>query len=142
VKLTGAQILAMETPIPGKAKAPLRDLVEADLPAGLSLRIARLTRAIDAEFAAFGQIRMRLIKKWGTANAGGETVTIPIDKVHELNMEWGEALRQVVEIKDEIIHISEEEMGDLKISPLAILTLEPAVTFGKVEKKKLPKPKH
>jgi len=138
MKLTGAQIVQMNTPGPGAPRAPLRQLVEADLPCGLSLRIARLARDLAAEFQAFEAIRGRLIRKLGAADPSGQTVSVSPDKMSEFAQEWGEALRQEVEINRDPIHVSDPEMAGLRLSPLAILALEPAITFGEAEKPAAP----
>ena len=140
--LTGAQIVEMGSPVAGTGKAPLRQLVEADLPVAVSLRLARLLRDVDAEYRLLDQVRVRLIRKYGVEAEGGKTMTVPPGKLPEFMKEWSEAQKQEVVIKSAAVHITAQEMQGLRISPIAILILEPVVTFGDAEKKKLRKPKH
>jgi hypothetical protein len=142
MKLTGQQIFEMERPIPGKSRSPLRELIESDLPASLSLRIARLVRAIDAEFEGFEQIRVRLVKKHGTVHPGSGATSVPPENLAAFAAEWNEAVQQEVQVKAEPIRIGEAELQGVKLSPITMLSLEPAVQFGEAEAKKPRKPKH
>ena len=123
--------------MPGRGKPPLRQLIEADLPVRLSIRIARLARAIEAEFKGIEEVRNRLVSKYGAEISPGRRQVKP-ECSADFMREWVEVLAQEFPIARDPVRISDEEMAGLKLSPLVILNLDPAIAFGDPDAKPEP----
>jgi hypothetical protein len=129
LKLSGTQIMEMSIPVPGSQLSPMRQLVLGNLPALLSLRIARLASAIGAEFVILDQVRNRLAAKHGEEKAP-HLFEVPPDRVPAFMAEWQEVAKQEFVIPGERIRVTESDMANLNVSPLAIVLLEPVIAFG------------
>jgi hypothetical protein len=99
-------------------------LAGTDLPVKTSYRIGRLIKSINSELAVYNTERTRLIKKYGTQQDNGDW------SVGENNAEFMSEMTTLTEIEVELKHdpISIETLGDIELSPMDMVNLEPFIS--------------
>ena len=110
----------------------LRKLAQQPMSARTAYKIARLSKAIEAEYAIFSEGQRGLIEKYAERDENGEfvrldenSIKIKTDCVEKCNTELFELLNTEVEINAEKLQL--EELDNISISPSELNTLMPFI---------------
>jgi hypothetical protein len=99
-------------------------LVEQDLPVRLAYRLGKILKQINNELEHIENLRIALVKKYGTNDEKTNTINVSIDKLEAFLQEWTELLNEKVNLDFEKIKLSELEELEIKITPIDFIKLE------------------
>ncbi|MDO8673197.1 MAG: hypothetical protein Q7O66_17465 [Dehalococcoidia bacterium] len=111
-----------------QAQKPLQELLNAPWPVKTAYALARLGRKINNEYGVIDQVRVKLIKQYGTTDDKGQTSILPAcPEWEQFAAAFNELMAQEVEIPLEKIVLPDIEIS---ISPNSLISLEPFIEMA------------
>jgi len=115
------------------AQQSLTKLLSQDMPSSLAFRLSRLAKQVKSELDTFEENRIKLVKKYSTSGKEKkspavdpeQSVKVHPDKMKEFSAELMAML--AVEIELDFEPISVKDLGDVKISAIDLVNIEPFV---------------
>jgi len=104
------------------SKDALQKLLQSDLPVKTAFRISRIAKKINDVFNDIEEQRIKLVNKLGEVQEGSDEIKVPPDKLKEFHAELSSLLEEEIELDIEKIKLS--ELGDIKLRPVEIASLE------------------
>jgi hypothetical protein len=114
MKLTLGKLVGMQ--------AAMAALAQIKLPAKASYRIAKNTRLIQQEMAAFEEARLGAAKEFGTLHPDGTKYSFEPEKLTLFNAAMEAVAKEEVEIALMVVPLP--ELGDIQIEPAILADLD------------------
>ena len=106
-----------------QAKEPLQRLMAVRFPVKTSYRLAKLTSKINESIRVIDEVRVGLIKKYGTVDERGQVAVLPDSaEWSDFVAEFNDLLTIEVDVDIEVVQLP--ELGDAEIEPGVLLALE------------------
>ena len=111
-----------------RAHPILKKLLTMELPIKIAFKLSRFAKAFNDVYESLEERRVALVEKYGEALPDGGH-KVEGESVVPFQAEFGELLQLEADVACEPLNL--DELGDVKLTVLEVLGLEPFLTEGK-----------